>query len=87
MASTLVHLYKIAIYESDGESLGNLVGYKSIDGDITEETEDIQYYSSEAAARTDVDNSDELELRMRDVIEPVYFDAEDTLNLDIKYLN
>lgn len=84
MASTLVYLYKIAIYESDGESLGDLVGYKSTDGDITEETEYIQYYSSEEAADEDVDNSDELELRMKEVIEPVYFDAEDTLDLDIK---
>ena len=87
MASTLVHLYRIAIYESDGENLGELVGYKSIDGDITEETEYIQYYSSEQAAGADIDNSDELELGMRDVIEPVLFDTEDTLNLNIKYLN
>ena len=71
MAETLIQVYRIAIYESDGESLGDLVGYKSDDGDITEDKNLIQYYSSEKAAEENVDNSDELEVGMREVVESV----------------
>lgn len=71
MAETLIQVYRIAIYESDGESLGDLVGYKSDDGDITEDKNLIQYYSSEKAAEENVDNSDELEVSMREVVESV----------------
>lgn len=71
MAETLIQVYRIAIYESDGESLGDLVGYKSDDGDITEDKNLIQYYSSEEAAEENVDNFDELEVGMREVVESV----------------
>lgn len=83
MASTMVELFKIAIYESDGESLGNLIGYKSIDGDITEEPDMIQYYATSVIAGQFIDNSDELELGMRETIQAEYIDFQDTLELDI----
>lgn len=83
MASTLVELFKIAIYESDGESLGDLIGYKSIDGDITEEPDVIQYYATSTIARQFIDNSDELELGMKEIIEAEYVDFQDTLELNI----
>lgn len=86
MASTVIELFRITCYETDGESLGDLVGYKDIDGDYITEPDDerIQYYSSKQLAGQDIDNSDELELRMRDVVESVFFDTEDTLELNIK---
>ena len=83
MASTLVELFKIAIYESDGENLGDLIGYKSIDGDITEEPDMIQYYASSEVAEQYIDNSDELELGMRETIRAEYIDFQDTLELNI----
>ena len=86
MASTLIQLFRIACYESDGENLGDLIGYKSTDGDYVDGRDDdrIQYYSSTQLAGQYIDNSDELELQMRDVIESVCFDTEDTLDLNIK---
>lgn len=83
MASTLVELFKIAIYESDGESLGDLIGYKSIDGDITEEPTMIQYYATSVIAGQFIDNSDEQELGMKETIQAEYVDFQDTLELDI----
>lgn len=83
MASTLVELFKVAIYESDGENLGDLIGYKSIDGDITEEPTMIQYYATSVIAGQFIDNSDEEELGMREVIQAEYIDFQDTLELDI----
>lgn len=83
MASTLVELFKIAIYESDGESLGDLIGYKSIDGDITEEPDMIQYYATSDIAGQFIDNSDENELGMKETIETEYIDFQDTLELNI----
>lgn len=74
MANALVELFKIAIYESDGENLGELIGYKSIDGDITEEPDMIQYYTSSVVAGHYIDNSDELELGMRETIQAEYID-------------
>lgn len=71
MAETLIQVYRIAIYESDGESLGDLVGYKSDEGDITEDKNLIQYYSSKEAAEENIDNSDELKVGMREVVESV----------------
>lgn len=83
MASTMVELFKIAIYESDGENLGDLIGYKSIDGDITEEPTMIQYYATPVIAGQFIDNSDELELGMKETIQVEYIDFQDTLELDI----
>lgn len=83
MASTLVELFKIAIYESDGENLGDLIGYKSIDGDITEEPDVIQYYAASDIAGQFIDNSDELELGMKEIVEAEYVDFQDTLELNI----
>ena len=86
MASIVIQLFRIACYESDGENLGDLIGYKSTDGDYVDvrDNDRIQYYSSRQLAGQDIDNSDELELRMRDVVESVCFDTEDTLDLNIK---
>lgn len=83
MASTLVELFKIAIYESDGENLGDLIGYNSIDGDITEEPDMIQYYATSAIAGQFIDNSDEEELGMKEIVQAEYVDFQDTLELNI----
>lgn len=83
MASTLIELFKVAIYESDGENLGGLIGYKSVDGDITEEPSMIQYYASSVIAGHYIDNSDEQELGMRETIQVEYIDFQDTLELNI----
>lgn len=84
MASTLVELFKIAIYESDGENLGDLIGYNSIDGDITEEPDMIQYYSSRQSAGEDIDNNDAEELGYIEVIKPEFIDFNDLNNINIK---
>lgn len=84
MSSTLVELFKIACYHYDGESYGELVGYKSVDGDYTEDYDLIQFYSTRVRAGQDIDNSDAVETGYIEVIEPVFYDAEDTLTLNIK---
>lgn len=84
MADTLVELYRIACYEYDGESYGDLVGYKDVDGDYTDDVYQIQYYHTEDAALEDVDNSDATETGYIEEVDVVYFDFKDTLKLDIK---
>ena len=84
MASTLIEVFKIAICQYDGESIGEIVGYKSIDGDITDELTLIQYYSSHQSAGEDIDNSDAEELGYIEVIEPEFIDFKDMNNINIK---
>ena len=84
MADTLVGLYRIACYEYDGESRGDLVGYKSVDGDYTEDYDSIQFYSTRVKAGQDIDNSDAIETGYIEVIEQVSYNYEDTLELNIK---
>lgn len=84
MAATLIEVFKIATCEYDGEGIGEIVGYKSIDGDITDEPELIQYYSSRKSAGEDVDNDDAEELGYIEVIESEFIDFNDLININIK---
>ena len=84
MADTVVELYRISCYEYDGESTGDLVGYKDVDGDYTDDPYQIQYYNTEDDALEDVDNSDDTETGYIEEVEAVYFDFRDTFKLDIK---
>mgnify|MGYP003552063444 FL=1 len=84
MAATLIEVFKIAICQYDGEGIGEIVGYKSIDGDITDEPELIQYYSSRQSAGEDVDNDDAEELGYIEVIKPEFIDFGDMNNINIK---
>lgn len=84
MANNLIYLFKIACYQYDGESYGELVGYKSVDGDYTEDYDLIQFYSTRVKAGQDIDNSDAVETGYIEVIEQVSYNYEDTLELNIK---
>ena len=84
MATTLIEVFKIAICQYDGEGIGEIVGYKSIDGDITDEPTLIQYYSSRQSAGETIDNSDAEELGYIEVIESEFIDFEDMNNINIK---
>lgn len=84
MASTLIEVFKVAICRYDGESIGEIVGYKSIDGDITDELTLIQYYSSRQKAGEDIDNSDAEELGYIEVIKPEFINFDDMNNINIK---
>ncbi len=84
MASTLIEVFKVAICQYAGEGIGEIVGYKSIDGDITDEPTLIQYYSSRQKAGEYIDNSDVEELGYIEVIKPEFVDFEDMNNLNIK---
>ena len=81
MADTLMHLWRIAIYKTDGESLGDLVGYKSDDGDITDYEPNIRYFNSKEDAMKEVDNSDEHETGMREIPEQIVMDMIDFMTL------
>lgn len=81
MAQTMIQVWRIAIYKSDGESLGDLIGYRSDDGDITEEESKTMWFNSREEAGAEIDNSDELELGMREVPESVMFDVIDFMTL------
>lgn len=84
MASTLIEVFKVAICRYDGEGIGEITGYKSIDGDITDEPTLIQYYSSRQKAGEYIDNSDAEELGYIEVIKPEFVDFEDMNNINIK---
>lgn len=84
MVSTLIEVFKIAICQYDGEGIGEIIGYKSIDGDITDELTLIQYYSSRQSASEDIDNSDAKELGYIEVIEPEFIDFKNMNNINIK---
>jgi hypothetical protein len=84
MASTLIEVFKVAICRYDGEGIDEVVGYKSIDGDITDEPTLIQYYSSRQKAGEYIDNSDAEELGYIEVIKPEFVDFEDMNNINIK---
>lgn len=81
MASTLIEVWRIAIYETDGESIGERVGFKSNDGDITDYEPDMMYFNSEEEAEEEIDNSDEHETGMREVAESVMFDMIDFMTM------
>ena len=81
MADTLMHLWRIAIYKTDGESLGDLVGYKSDDGDITDYEPNIMYFNSKEDAMKEIDNSDEQETGMREIPEQIVMDMIDFMTL------
>ena len=78
-------LLQLLINASAAPAISNffVIGYKSIDGDITEEPDMIQYYATSVIAGQFIDNSDELELGMRETIQAEYIDFQDTLELDI----
>lgn len=84
MASTLIEVFKIAICQYDGEGIGEIVGYKSIDGDITDDLTLIQYYSSRQSAGEDIDNNDAEELGYIEVIKSEFIDFNDLNNINIK---
>lgn len=84
MASTLIEVFKVAICRYDGEGIGEVVGYKSIDGDITDEPTLIQYYSSRQKAGEYIDNNGAEELGYIEVIKPEFVDFEDMNNINIK---
>lgn len=84
MASTLIEVFKIAICQYDGEGIGEIVGYKSIDGDITDDLTLIQYYSSRQSAGKDIDNNDAEELGYIEVIKSEFIDFNDLNNINIK---
>ena len=81
MADTLMHLWRIAVYETDGESLGDLVGYKTDEGEITDEESLIMYFDSEEDAMKEVDNSDEYETGMKEVPEPITMSMIDFMTM------
>lgn len=74
MAETIIQVFRIAGYNT---ITNELVGYKSCDGDWTEDLNEIQYYNSYEAAGNNIDAQDEESTGIREEIESVMMSLEE----------
>lgn len=78
MAESLIEVFRIACYNI---ITNELEGYKSVDGDITFDKNDIQYFNKYEDAGATIDTQDEKSTGIREEIESVEMSLKEFMTI------